>query len=43
MKGTRRRRRITVMSSLNEKITDQLGKRVVMRGGGLTPPAPTLF
>jgi hypothetical protein len=37
------RRRITVTSSLNVKSTDQLGSRMVVRGGGVTPPAPTPF
>jgi hypothetical protein len=30
------RRRITVTASLNEITTDQLGNRVVVRGGGYT-------
>jgi hypothetical protein len=33
------RRRITVTSSLNKISTDQLENRVVVRGGGVTPPA----
>jgi len=36
------RRRITVVSSFNEISTDQLGTRVVVRGGGgVTPSSPT--
>jgi hypothetical protein len=31
------RRRISVTSSLNKISADQLGKRVVVRGGGITP------
>jgi hypothetical protein len=34
------RRRMTVTSSLNEISTDQLGIRVVVREGGVTPPTP---
>ncbi len=37
------RRKITVMSSFNEISTDQLGNRVVVREGGVTPPVPTPF
>jgi hypothetical protein len=40
------RRSITVMSSLNEISTDQLGNGMVMvKGGGalLSPPTPTPF
>jgi hypothetical protein len=37
------RRRIMVTSSLNEISTDQLGNRVVVRGIGIIPLAPTLF
>jgi hypothetical protein len=33
-------RRITVTSSLNEISTDQLGIRMVVREGGVTPPTP---
>jgi len=40
IKETLRRRRIAVTSSLNEISTDQLGNRVMERGGGATP-APT--
>jgi hypothetical protein len=36
------RRRIMVTSSFNEMSVDQLGNRVVERGGG-TPPDPTPF
>ncbi len=36
------RRRITVTSSLKETSTDQLGNRVVMRGGGGMPDTATL-
>jgi hypothetical protein len=34
-------KRTTLTSSLNEISTVQQGKRVVMRGGGVTPPTPT--
>jgi hypothetical protein len=34
-------RRTTVTSSLNEISTNQLGNRVVVRGEGVTPFAPT--
>jgi hypothetical protein len=37
------RRRITVTSSSNEISTDQLGNSVVVKGEGVTPPAPALF
>jgi hypothetical protein len=41
--GNIARRRITVTSSLNEISMDQLGNRVVVRGRGVTLPAPTPF
>jgi hypothetical protein len=37
------RRKITVTSSFNEISRDQLGNRVVVREGGVTPPVPTPF
>jgi hypothetical protein len=37
------RRKITVTSSFNEISTDQLGYRVVVKGGGVTLPVPTPF
>jgi hypothetical protein len=36
-------RRIMVTSSLNEMSTDQQENRIVVRVGGVTPPAPTPF
>jgi hypothetical protein len=36
-------RRITVTSSFNEISTDQLGKRIVLRGKGFTPSTPNPF
>ncbi len=35
-------RRIIVAGPLNEISTDQLGNMVVVRGGGVTHPVPTL-
>jgi hypothetical protein len=37
------RRIIMATSSLNEISTDQLGNRVVVRGRGVTLPAPSLL
>jgi hypothetical protein len=37
-----RSRRIIVASSLNKMSTDQLGNRVIVRGGGVAPPARSI-